>query len=82
MTLAGQRRREATLAGQRRREATLAGQRRREATLERSMLRPWECQLLAPTPVVRPIHKQSVLVKEVHPQAWWPSWPGTQAWPT
>ncbi len=82
VTLAGQRRREVTLAGQRRREVTLAGQRRCEVTLARSMLRPWDSQLLASTPVVRPTHKQSVLAKEVHPQAWWPSWPGTQAWPT
>ncbi len=49
---------------------------------ERTMLRTWGCQLLAPTPGVRPTHKQSVLAEEVHLQAWWPSWPGTQAWPT
>ncbi len=39
-------------------------------------------QLLAPTPVVRPTHKQSVLAEEMHLQAWWPTWLGTQAWPT
>ncbi len=38
------------------------------------------CLLLTTPPVVRPTHKQSVLAKEVHLQAWWPSWPGTQAW--